>query len=151
MHRPRLRTLAVVAVYALAVSSCGGSDSGANSTSIDPDWVEYCSHATTLLTQSDISHSPDPAALKTAWETTGQLFAAMQKSAPLDVAGAVKVLAENWAARQKIFERFNYLVSEMAAVPEVSAELEALTTADDVVEANKTLSEITIRECGISE
>lgn len=131
------------------LSACGGSDSGPQSTTIDPDWVEYCSHATAMLTQSDVSHSPDPAALKTAWETTGQLFAAMQKSAPLEVAGAVKVLAENWAARQKIFERFNYVVQEMAAVPEVSAELDALAQADDVVEANKTLSEITIRECGI--
>ena len=149
--RPRLRTRAVMAVCALVLAGCGGSDSGSGTATIDPDWVDYCGHATTLLTQSDVSHSPDPTALKTTWETTGKLFEAMQTSAPLDVAGAVKVLAENWAARQKIFEKYNYIVAEMAAVPEVSKELDALTTDTKVIEANKTLSEITIRECGISE
>ena len=144
------RAAATVVAIGLVLTGCAGSG-GPGSVSIDEEWVDFCGHATALLTQSDVSHSPDPATLKTAWETTGSLFDAMQASAPLEAAGAVKVLAENWAARQEIFERFNYLVAEMAAVPEVSEELDALTTDPTVVDANKSLSETTIRECGIGE
>ena len=144
------RVPAALAAIALVLAGCGGAG-GSDSVTIDEDWVDFCGHATALLTQSDVSHSPDPATLKTAWETTGTLFEAMQASAPLEVVGAVKVLSANWAARQKIFERYNYLVSEMAAVPEVSEELDALATDSAVVEANKSLSETTIRECGIGE
>lgn len=144
------RVPAALAAIALVLAGCGGAG-GSDTVTIAEEWVDFCGHATELLTQSDISHSPDPATLKTTWETTGKLFDAMQASAPLEAAGAVTVLAENWAARQKIFERYNYLVSEMAAVPEVSEELDALATDSAVVEANKSLSETTIRECGIGE
>ena len=144
------RAAVAAAVIALILGACGGSGDP-DSVTIDSEWVEFCGHATAMLTQSDVSHSPDPTALKTTWETTGQLFAAMQASAPLEVQGAVKILATNWAARQAIFERYNYLVSEMAAVPEVSKELDDLVRATEVVEANTTLSRTTISKCGISE
>ncbi|MFM9226674.1 MAG: hypothetical protein ACKOQ1_08660 [Actinomycetota bacterium] len=144
------RAAAAAAAIAIVLGACGGSGDS-DSVTIDSEWAEFCGHATAMLTQSDVSHSPDPAALRTAWETTGQLFAAMQASAPLEVQGAVKILADNWAARQAIFERYNYLVGEMAAVPEVSTELDDLARATEVVEANTTLSKATISECGISE
>ena len=144
------RAAAAAAAIALVLAGCGSSGDS-DSVTVDSDWVEFCGHATALLTQSDVSHSPDPATLKATWETTGQLFAAMQASAPLEVKGAVKILADNWAARQAIFERYNYLVAEMAAAPEVSKELDELARATEVVEANTTLSETTIRECGIGE
>ena len=144
------RFAAAVAVLALApaglLASCSDDGSG---TEIDPDYAEFCFLATDLLTKSQFSHTPDPAALKTLWDDISRLFADMTKAAPLEIAGAVGVLADNWEARKKIFETYNYNIIEMSEVPEVETELDALTTDEKVVAANDDLSKTTIGKCNV--
>lgn len=144
-HRARL----AVAAFCLAglTAACGGNDS--ETREIDTEWVEFCFLATDLLSKTQFSHSPDPTALKTVWNDVSTVFGEMVKTAPLDVAGPVKVLADNWEARKKIFETYEYNITEMASVPEVSEQLDALTTGAEVTEANEKLSEATIKRCNV--
>ena len=147
MKRRFATALAVLALAPAALlASCGDGDSG---TEIDPDYAEFCFLATDLLTKSQFSHTPDPAALETLWDDISRLFADMAKAAPLEIAGAVDVLADNWEARKKIFEAYNYNIIEMSEVPEVETELDALTTDEKVVAANDDLSKTTIGECNV--
>lgn len=154
MTRTRLMTRRVTARLALGalcltglVSACGGSES--TSREIDTDWVEFCFLATDLLAKTQFSHTPDPTALEAVWNDVSKVFGDMVKAAPLDVAGPVKVLADNWEARKKIFSTYNYDITEMASVPEVSEQLDALTTGADVTDANKKLSDATIARCNV--
>lgn len=130
-----------------STAACGGGDNGARE--IDPDWVEFCFLATDLLSKTQFSHSPDPTALESVWNDVSTVFGEMVKVAPLDIAGPVKVLADNWEARKKIFETYGYNITEMASVPEVSEQLDALTTGAEVKEANTTLSDATIKRCNV--
>ncbi len=128
-------------------AACGGNDS--TSREIDPDWAEFCFLATDLLAKTQFSHTPDPTALESVWNDVSRVFGDMVKAAPLDVAGPVKVLADNWEARKKIFAAYKYDITEMASVPDVAKQLDALTTGADVTEANEKLSDATIKRCNV--
>lgn len=129
------------------MSACGNNDS--TSREIDPNWAEFCFLATDLLTKTQFSHTPDPTALESLWTDVSKVFGDMVKAAPMEVAGPVTVLAENWEARKKIFSTYNYDITEMASVPEVSEQLDALTTGVEVTDANKKLSDATIKRCNV--
>ncbi len=146
--RTRLARLGVaVALAAGVLSGCGGNDSGTRE--IDPEWAEFCFLATDLLAKTQFSHTPDPVALESVWNDVSKVFGSMVTAAPFEVAGPVKALADNWEARKKIFASYKFDITEMAAVPDVSEQLDSLTTDAAVVEANKKLSDATIKRCNV--
>jgi hypothetical protein len=138
---------AALAMTVAGVSSCGRNDDGARE--VDANWAEFCFLATDLLAKTQFSHTPDPTALEAVWNDVSKVFSDMVTAAPLDVAGPVKVLADNWEARKKIFETYNYDITEMASVPKISEELDALTQGADVTDANEKLSAATIARCNV--
>lgn len=142
-----VRIVVAALAFTTAVSACGGNNSTGRE--IDTNWAEFCFLASDLLTKTQFNHTPDPVALESVWNDVSKVFVDMVKSAPLEVAGPVSVLADNWEARKKVFAAYKYDITEMAGVPEVSQELDALTTGADVTEANKKLSDATIKRCNV--
>lgn len=141
------RTTVAVLCLGVATIACGGNDDSARE--VDVEWAEFCFLATDLLAKTQFSHTPDPTALESVWNDVSKVFGDMVKAAPLDVAGPVKVLADNWEERKKIFAAYKYDITEMASVPDVAKQLDALTTGADVTDANERLSDATIKRCNV--
>lgn len=141
-------TVVVALGASVALASCGNSD---DSATLSPEDSEFCLLALELVNRSSVAHSPDPTQMEKDWNDIVALYDKMAQAAPSSISDEARTLADDWATRQKIFAKFNYNVAEMASVPEVEQELNALSSNKEFVAANEKIRDFMVDKCGISE
>lgn len=136
---------------ATVVSACGGSGSSGG---FNSDYADFCLLAADLDAQSKGTHGQDPMAIsdpskmKAAWETIAASSVKLRDGAPKQVKDDVSTLVDSILAMNDIFKNFNYNLREMAQVPSVSGELDALSQNGDVAAASERFRTFMQKNCG---
>lgn len=139
------------ALVALCVVALVGCSSGANGEQVD--YNAFCSKAKELETASQDTHLDDPAAIndtkvmKEQWTTAVNRAVELRDVSPEKVKEDVTLMVSTLIDMDKVFQKYDYNLIEMAKVESIRAELDAISSREGVTDASARFNSFMEKNC----